>query len=235
MANILVVDDDVKIQEMLKQWLTIHSWQVTLASDVQQALSQLSDHHFDLAILDLRLPDGSGIDVFSAMQDFERKPEVIFLTGYPTIESAVSAVKMGAKDYLQKPIHIPTLLKKVKDALSIHNPSPHILVEKLDELLQSQASQAGLQIKDICQPLGISPSYARQLLKKFLGVPFRHRLLYHRIEIAKKLISTTDDPLYAIAELSGFRNARRFSESFHCLTKIQPKEYRKISAVQRKK
>lgn len=235
MANILVVDDDVQIQKMLKQWLTIHSWQVTLASDVQHALALLSDNHFDLAILDLRLPDGSGMDVFSAMQDFDRKPEVIFLTGYATVESAVSAVKMGARDYLQKPIHIPTLLKTIKNVLSIRHPSSHILADKLDEILQLEAARSDIQLKDLCESLGISSSYATQLFKKSIGAPFRIRLRHHRIEIAKKLISTTDDPLYAIAELAGFRNARRFSESFHRVTGMQPKEYRKMCAVQRKK
>ena len=115
--KILIVDDDVSYGVMLKTWFQKNNWDVTLASSLEKALSATASVKFDLILSDLRLPDGDGIMFLTFLREKKVMTPFIIMTGYADVQTAVNAIKLGAFDYLKKPI-IPELLQqKIEMAL----------------------------------------------------------------------------------------------------------------------
>jgi two-component system, NtrC family, response regulator PilR len=108
-AKILVVDDEPSILRLLQEALSQWGYQVTCASTVEEALVALGAELFDAALTDIRMPDMSGLDLLREIKKQDESIEVIVMTGYPTISSAVEALKEGAYDYLSKPLILDEL------------------------------------------------------------------------------------------------------------------------------
>src|SRR6266849_8892233 len=103
-ANILVVDDEPSILKLLKEALTQWGYQVGCVGTGAEALEAVRTELYDAAITDIRMPDMSGLDLLREIKKHDESIEVIVMTGYPTITSAVEALKEGAYDYLSKPL-----------------------------------------------------------------------------------------------------------------------------------
>jgi DNA-binding NtrC family response regulator len=108
-AKILVVDDEKSILLLLREALTQWGYQVTCASSAAEALDLLSTELFDALVSDIRMPDMSGLDLLREIKKKDESIEVVMMTGYPTISSAVQALKEGAYDYLSKPLILDEL------------------------------------------------------------------------------------------------------------------------------
>ena len=105
-AHVLVVDDDRIILESLCEFLRLEHYEVEIAAAFPQALQILERNSIDLILCDVNMPGGNGFELLHCVR--KRFPEtvVVMMTGYGTIESAVEAIKMGAYDYLTKPVRI---------------------------------------------------------------------------------------------------------------------------------
>ena len=112
--KILIVDDDVSYGVMLKTWFQRNSWDVVLASSLEQALKASAASRYDLILSDLRLPDGDGIMFLTSLKEDNITTPFIIMTGYADVQTAVNAIKLGAFDYLKKPI-IPEILQQKID------------------------------------------------------------------------------------------------------------------------
>jgi DNA-binding NtrC family response regulator len=108
-ARVLVVDDERSILLLLEEALTQWGYQVTCASHVTEALAAIKTQVFDAALTDVRMPDMSGLDLLREIKKQDESIEVVIMTGYPTITSAVEALKEGAYDYLSKPLILDEL------------------------------------------------------------------------------------------------------------------------------
>lgn len=117
MAAILIVDDDPSILYFLNEVLTREKHHVTKANDGADAIPLLNQLHFDLIISDLHMKQVNGIEVLRQVKAIDPEQEVLILTGYGTVHSAVKAMKNGAFDYLTKPLNIEELRLKVRQAL----------------------------------------------------------------------------------------------------------------------
>lgn len=128
MKSILIVEDDITYGMMLKTWLGKQGFQVDTASNIARAQKQIEAATTDLILSDLRLPDHDGIDLLKWLGEKELQIPLIIMTSYADIQSAVQAMKLGARDYIAKPINPDELLKKIKEAfsssISSHHPSP---------------------------------------------------------------------------------------------------------------
>src|SRR3989449_1257443 len=107
MADALLVDDDVSFQAALAELVRAEGFSVETAGSLGEARAYLSEHTPDLALVDLKLPDGSGLELLPEIQN--GATEVILITGHATVDSAVEALRSGASDYLTKPVDIPRL------------------------------------------------------------------------------------------------------------------------------
>jgi DNA-binding NtrC family response regulator len=108
-AKVLVVDDERSILLLLKEALSQWGYQVTVASSAAEALGLLKSELFDALITDIRMPDMSGLELLREVKKQDESIEVVMMTGYPTIASAVQALKEGAYDYLSKPLILDEL------------------------------------------------------------------------------------------------------------------------------
>lgn len=130
MKAILIVEDDITFGMMLKTWLGKKGFDVSTVSNIARARKHIENQTVDLILSDLRLPDYEGIDLLKWMNDREMNIPLIIMTGYADIQSAVLAMKLGARDYIAKPVNPEELLKKISEALqaadspmTIHNPA----------------------------------------------------------------------------------------------------------------
>jgi DNA-binding NtrC family response regulator len=108
-AKILVVDDERSILVLLKEALGQWGYQVTTTASAAEALGILKSELFDALITDIRMPDMSGLELLREVKKQDESIEVVMMTGYPTIASAVQALKEGAYDYLSKPLILDEL------------------------------------------------------------------------------------------------------------------------------
>src|SRR2546428_2757204 len=108
-ARVLVVDDEPSILMLLNDALTQWGYQVICAGTGSEALTALKTQVFDAALTDVRMPDMSGLDLLREIKKRDESIEVVIMTGYPTISSAVEALKEGAYDYLSKPLILDEL------------------------------------------------------------------------------------------------------------------------------
>lgn len=108
--TLLIVEDDRAFAIRLSRAMEARGFQVTVASTVEDGLAALRDHPPAFAVVDLRLDDGNGLDVVAQLNALRPEARVVVLTGYGNIATAVTAVKMGALDYLAKPADADDIL-----------------------------------------------------------------------------------------------------------------------------
>jgi two-component system, response regulator RegA len=101
--SLLLVDDDAAFLQRLERAMTRRGFEVRVAGSVADGLAAVSDRPPAFAVVDLRLEDGNGLDVVSALHQKRPDARAVVLTGYGNIATAVTAVKLGAMDYLSKP------------------------------------------------------------------------------------------------------------------------------------
>lgn len=118
MIHTLLIEDDITFCLMLKTWLKKKGIQTESASTISSAKNMIERNSYDLILSDLRLPDGSGMDVLEWTHSKKKEIPFIMLTGYADIQTAVDSIKKGAFDYIPKPINPDILLEKIQEALS---------------------------------------------------------------------------------------------------------------------
>lgn len=112
--KLLVVEDDLSLLEVMTNFLEGERYVVETASTFQQALRKVEDYDYDCILLDVMLPDGSGLDLLKALREANRFPSVIILSARNSIEDKVSGLELGADDYLPKPFHLAELNARIK-------------------------------------------------------------------------------------------------------------------------
>lgn len=118
MKKILIVEDDITFGTMLKRWLSKKGYQTQLCGAVSSARESIKSELPDMVITDLRLPDSDGILLLQWIKEHYKSVSVILMTSYADINSAVWAIKLGAEDYLEKPIRPEELNDKIIAALN---------------------------------------------------------------------------------------------------------------------
>ena len=113
---ILIVDDEASVRDSLYQWFTTDGYRVDTADEATTALKKLQDNLWDIILLDIKMPGMDGIEVLKEIKRNYPLIEVIMLTGHASLEIAREGMKLGAFDYLMKPIDLDELLYKLEDA-----------------------------------------------------------------------------------------------------------------------
>lgn len=117
-ANILIVDDEEVVRLSHLRSLASTGCNAQVAEDGKTALRAMERHPFDVILLDLRMPDLDGMDVLKTIKDRWPDSEVVIITGYPTIESAKESVRLGAFNYLAKPVGPDDVIRAANDAIT---------------------------------------------------------------------------------------------------------------------
>jgi CheY-like chemotaxis protein len=117
MKPILVVEDETIMRESLRDWLTEGGYQVETTEHGEDALKTIAEQDFGILILDLRLPGKDGLEVLREARAQNPQLKGIIITAYPSVQTAVEAMKIGAIDYLPKPFNLDALEKLIQDTL----------------------------------------------------------------------------------------------------------------------
>lgn len=123
MPSILIIEDDLTFSLMLTTWLGKKGFDVTTAASVAEGRRRIAGEGYDLVLSDLRLPDGDGIDLLKWLKEKYPSLPLIMMTSYAEIQTAVQAIKLGAADYIAKPLNPEDLLSKIKEIVK----EPHTL------------------------------------------------------------------------------------------------------------
>ena len=147
MLSILIVEDDITFSLMLTTWLGKKGFVVISSSSVSDAKRRLGEEAFDLVISDLRLPDSDGIDLLKWLKSTHPSLPLIMMTSYAEIQTAVQAMKLGAADYIAKPLNPDELLGKIKELVYVEEKAPaRAPVPSAPDLYIEGQSQAARQL-----------------------------------------------------------------------------------------
>ncbi|MCK4358548.1 MAG: sigma-54-dependent Fis family transcriptional regulator, partial [Candidatus Cloacimonetes bacterium] len=148
--NILVVDDEKNIRRTLRDILQDEGYNVTASESGEEALNLLSNNFFDLIFLDVKLPGIDGIEVLKRVKKDYMGLDVIVISGHSTIKIAVQAVKMGAYDFLEKPLSLHKIVISAKN-----------IAEK--RKLFQKFQQESKNIESQYRMIGVSPEFSKIL------------------------------------------------------------------------
>jgi len=128
--SLLVVDDEPDLRTLYELTLLREGYDVDSAGSVEEAWSRLSERHYSAVITDMRLPDGTGLDLLRRLEGARRGEKAIVITAYGSAENAVEALKAGAFDYLTKPVDLRQFRTVVASALGRSAPPPAVVAPK---------------------------------------------------------------------------------------------------------
>jgi DNA-binding NtrC family response regulator len=134
-ARILVVDDDDGIRKSMKAILEDEGYNVDVAENGKEAIQKTQKKAYNLALLDIRLPDMEGVELLKLLKDSVPKIRKIIVTGYPSVQNAIAALNKGADAYLIKPVRLKKLLKTVKDQLKQQEDDKAYCEQKVAEFI----------------------------------------------------------------------------------------------------
>ena len=121
-SGILFVDDEKDLLYTVDEYLTQMGYNITVSDSALKALELMKKNRIDILITDLKMPEVNGLELLKAVKEYQPETEVIILTGYGSIETAVEALKLGGYDYLQKPIklgRLKTIIDRILEKKSL--------------------------------------------------------------------------------------------------------------------
>jgi len=137
-GNILIVDDELIVRDSLSKWFREEGYEVGTADSARQALALLAQQNWDVALVDIKMPDVDGIELQGRFHEVRPDLLVIIMTGYASVETAVAALKNGAYDYVVKPFDPEEM------AHTVHNALAHKRAEREVELLKERMAESNL-------------------------------------------------------------------------------------------
>jgi len=140
-ARILVIDDDATVRRSLEVALKKNGYDVNVAETGKEAIKKSKAKLYNLALVDLRLPDMDGIELLTSMREAAPKMVKIIITGYPSQENAIEAVNRGADGYMVKPYTMEELLRKIKEQLQKQREAKKYSEEKVKEFIETRAEE----------------------------------------------------------------------------------------------
>ncbi|MEM3608819.1 MAG: response regulator [Candidatus Bathyarchaeia archaeon] len=140
-ARILVVDDDESIRKVLKTILEEEGYTVDTAKNGKEAIQKTSEKFYNLALIDIRLPDIDGTELLTKIKDTVPKMRKIIITGYPTLQNAIEALNKGADAYVLKPFDMDDILKTIKGQLKKQEEERKYSQEKVTEFIETKIKE----------------------------------------------------------------------------------------------
>jgi len=140
-ARILVVDDDESIRKTLAAILETKGYNVDTAENGKEAIKKSYAKFYNLALIDVRLPDMEGVKLLSEMKETTPKMVKIIITGYPALQNAIEAVNRGADAYIMKPLDMDKVLDKIKEHLRKQREAKKYSQEKVTEFIETRAKE----------------------------------------------------------------------------------------------
>jgi two-component system NtrC family response regulator len=140
-TRILVVDDDKNVRKTMNIILTKKGYAVDLAASGNEAINRAKETVYKVAIIDIRLPDMEGVELLTKMRETVPKTRKIMITGYPTMQNAVTALNSKADAYLIKPVDIKKLLGIIQEQIQLQNEEMKFSQQKVSDYIESRVRE----------------------------------------------------------------------------------------------
>ncbi|MCU9533148.1 response regulator [Streptococcus sp. CSL10205-OR2] len=240
MYSLLIVEDEPLVRRGIRSLVDFEKLSITCVDEAengQEAWQLFEEKHYDIILTDINMPVMNGIQLAQLIKENSPQTHIVFLTGYDDFDYALSALKLGADDYLLKPFSkedvlqiLHQIIPKIEEAKkktqleSLMEQSPQ---SEIEQLIQDQLSDVNLSLKSLAKQLSFSPNYLSVLIKKDLGMSFQDYLIQERLKKAKRLLLTTHLKIYEIAEQVGFEDMNYFSQRFKQVVGVTPSQFKK--------
>ena len=139
--RILIVDDDENIRKVLVAILEDEGYNVENVGTGKEAVEKTRRNYYNLALIDIRLPDMEGIELLTKMKDTTPKIRKVIITGYPTLQNAVDAVNKGANAYILKPFDVGRVLRTLKEQLQKQDDEKKYSQNKVAEFIETRVKE----------------------------------------------------------------------------------------------
>jgi len=146
-ARILVVDDDENIRKVLTKILEDEGYTVESVGTAKEAIERTKRKFYNLALIDIRLPDMEGVELLTKIRDTTPKMRKIIITGYPTLRNAIEAVNKGADAYIVKPFDMDKALNVIKEQLKKQLEEKRYSQEKVAEFIETRVKELEVEKK----------------------------------------------------------------------------------------
>lgn len=140
-TRILIVDDDDTIRTTMKAILEDEGYEVDLAASGKEGVKKSKDTAYNIALLDIRLPDMEGVELLKLMNPAVPRTRKIMVTGYPSTQNAIDALNKNADAYLIKPVDIEKLLNTIKEQLKLQEEEKKFSEQKVAEFIESRVKE----------------------------------------------------------------------------------------------
>ena len=140
-TRILIVDDDDTIRSTMKAILEDEGYDVDLAASGKEGVQKAKETSYNIALLDIRLPDMEGVELLKLMKPAVPRTRKIMVTGYPSTQNAIAALNKNADAYLIKPVDIEKLLSTIKEQLKLQEEERKFSEEKVAEFIESRVKE----------------------------------------------------------------------------------------------
>ena len=255
MIQVLIVDDDVHSTEGVRQavnWTDYSIAAVFTANSMKQACRILKGQKIDILFLDIEMPKGSGFELLEWARENGYQPVVTMLTSYASFPYAQQAIRYRCLSYLLKPSSMEELSQAVSKAvqevqrLRTHD-EEHTMASRYQEELgfglsepESDGQRVVKKVKqyvkenlaedigrdDVAKACFLSPDYVSRVFRQETGIKLSDYITEKRMELARRLLLTTDLSIGEIAGKSGYGNLAYFTKVFRIRNGVPPAEYR---------
>jgi len=144
-ARIIIIDDDKSIRQVLKTILEQEGYTVDTAETGKEAILKTNEKAYNLALIDMRLPDIEGIDLILKIKDTTPRMRKIIVTGYPTIQNAMEAVNRQADAFILKPFDVERVLQTIREQLMKQDEEKQFSQEKVAAFIETRAKELEMQ------------------------------------------------------------------------------------------
>ena len=165
-ARILIVDDEPEIQELIQRTLEREGYSIQTVGSAGEARQVAAKTQFHVLLVDLSLPDGTGIDLVKELCVPKGTPAGIIITGYPSVNSVTEAMKLSARNYLSKPVSPSDVVEAVRTVLTEEGvliSSEEVFLKELGKRLRAARQKHDLTMKMLGDRIGISQAQISQI------------------------------------------------------------------------
>lgn len=234
--KLMVADDEEVIRKGVAKYVRLHTErfnQVYEAADGQEAVELLMAYKPDMLLLDVQMPKKTGIDVMQELKRSGLSPIVIILSGYDEFQYARQALRLGAKEYLLKPVRgkdiLECLNRMADEYFGPENPRKeegnHHLVQNAEDYIAEHYMEP-VSLNEVAEKLGVSRGYVSTLFSQHKKCGFVDYLNGVRVERACTYLEQDYFKIYEIAYKVGFQDEKYFTKVFKKIKGVSPKEYR---------
>jgi two-component system, response regulator YesN len=240
MQTILVLEDDARQLGEFESAFRSAGFDFVPAVTGRQALALAAASSFDAIVSDLVLPDISGLDVLKALRERNDRTPVIVVTAFAMVDSAVAAMKIGASDFVEKPIAAADIVDIVRNALHPKH-SPEHIAQELEQsrisdrrvvsalgIIKQRYAEPALTIEVVANELRISRFFLARLFKHETGKPFSVHVHSARIRAASLLLRDGRLSVKEVAYNVGYRRAASLERWFKRLCGFTPRQVRTL-------